>query len=525
MKRTPVTGYKVFVYKNPSKLISLKFSLSLPMASPVYIIGAGLGGSSAAIHLAMQGQEVIVLEKNQQAGGKLDEYQHEGFRFDTGPSLLTLRFILEDIFQLAGKNINDYLTLQELDPICRYFYTDGTCIDAHSDIEKMRKNMPAALHKDADVLPAYFAYSKKIYDLTAQLFLFGSIQDIRHLWNPQAWKTLFKINQIDPFRTVHQANQAWFHTPHLQQIFDRYATYNGSDPWQAPATLNQIPHVEYALKSWYVKGGIYRIAEALVNLAIECGVKFKYNTEITQILHHRKKITALRTSLNEILPAENIICNADLVYTFDKLIEGFPQKTEKLNRAEPSCSGLVFLWNMHKSWPQLAHHNILFSDNYEQEFRQIFRELKAPDDPTVYISITQKSDPTHAPEGCENWFVLVNMPWLNKADLPEQEDIQKIKNAIIQRAEKSGLGDIRPYIVSEKIISPADLKNRTYSNKGSIYGLSSNNRNAAFNRQDNRSRDLKGLYFAGGSVHPGGGMPLVLLSGKNAAKLLLQDLK
>jgi diapolycopene oxygenase len=493
------------------------------MLYDVVVIGAGLGGLSAGIALAAQGKKVCILEKNSRAGGKMDEVHLGAYRFDTGPSLMTMKFVLDTLFQSAGKKTEDYLDLIPLPIICRYFYPDGTQVDALPDVERMAAQLPEKLRADQKALLRYMEYSKRIYDLTADLFLFDSIQNPKHLLNPKAWNTLWNIRDIDAFRTVHAANTAFFSTPHLQQLFDRYATYNGSDPYQAPATLNIIPHVEYTLGSWYVKGGIYRITEALIRLAESLNIDIQYDTPVSQIQHDGKQVLGLSTQSGESIACKHVVSNADVVHTFSHLIQGFPKKTKRLQQAEPSCSGLVFLWAMNRTFPELAHHNILFSADYETEFRQIFKAGTAPTDPTVYISITAKSDPEHAPEGCENWFVLVNMPWIENGKTNTQEEIEGIRQAIFRKAKAMGLGDIEAHIVAEQIISPSDLRDKTLTNKGSIYGLSSNDRNAAFKRQDNIASELKGLYFAGGSAHPGGGMPLALLSGMNAAKWILKS--
>jgi len=491
--------------------------------SSVVIIGAGLGGLSTAISLASKGYSVTILEKNENAGGKMDETFLGEYRFDTGPSLLTMKFVLEDLFHMQGKKLENYLTISPIDPICQYFFTSGLKLNAYADIQKMIIELPESLQIEKQAIQKYLAYSKKIYDLTADLFLFDSIQNFSHLFKPKAWRTLFNLKLIDPFRTVHEANQSFFQSAELVQLFDRYATYNGSDPFQAPATLNIIPHVEYTLGSWYVKGGMYRLSEALVKLALESGVTIQYNTPVQEICIENGSVSGIRLGSGEIIETSLVVSNADVVYTHSNLIKGFPSLAKKWEQKEPSCSGLVFLWAMDNSYPELSHHNIFFSENYEQEFKQIFRERKAPKDPTIYLSITSKSDPDHAPIEKENWFILVNMPWLPNGKENSVEEINFIRQAIFKRLERAGFKNIPEQILQEKILSPSYLRSRTFSNKGSIYGLSSNHRNAAFYRQDNKSRQIKGLYFAGGSAHPGGGIPLVILSGMNAARHIEKD--
>ncbi|NBV14361.1 MAG: phytoene desaturase [Sphingobacteriia bacterium] len=492
-------------------------------SNSVIIIGSGLGGLASAITLASQGYSVRILEKNKQAGGKANEIVSDGFRFDTGPSLLTMDFVFRDIFSEAHKNIENYLSFIPIDPICKYFYPDHTIVNAWRNPEQFSQNLPENLKSEEINFKKYINYCAKIYNLTADLFLLSPLWDYRHLFKIKTWNTLINLRAIDPFRSVHQANKSFFNSTHLIQLFDRYATYNGSNPYQAPATLNIIPHVEMTLGSWYVKGGIYRLIEAFVKLATELGVIISYETEVSEIQHKNKSITGIKLSSGEYIPTNKIICNADVVFTHSHLIQPKILKAEKLAKVEPSSSGLVFLWGINKKHPELSHHNIFFSEDYKAEFDDIFIQKINPTDPTVYVSITSKSDRSHAPENGENWFVLINMPYLQKNSPDRESTIILMKQRILSKLKKQGVEILPENIITEHIISPEDLRNNTHSNAGSIYGISSNSQSAAFLRQPNRCKELRGLYFSGGSAHPGGGMPLVVLSGKHAAHLLMKD--
>ncbi len=301
------------------------------------------------------------------------------------------------------------------------------------------------------------------------------------------------------------------------QLFDRYATYNGSNPYQAPATLNIIPYVEYGLGCYYIKGGMYQLVNALKTLAQQAGVEIFTGSKVEKIIHHDRRIKGIHVS-GETIAADYVVCNADVVFAFNELIDDFDRKKEKLNRLEPSLSGLVFLWGINKQHFQLAQHNIFFSTDYELEFKQIFEDRRVPDDPTIYISITSKVDPDHAPSGCENWFVMINVPYLNEGQNWDDE-ISRMKDVIMKKLKKIGI-DFSNHIKTEKVFTPQDFYNLYSGNRGSIYGISSNKRTTAFRRPANRSRDIHGLYFAGGSTHPGGGVPLAMLSGKMCAELI-----
>jgi phytoene desaturase len=481
------------------------------------IIGAGLGGLSAAIRLAKVGFQVSLFEKNSSLGGKMNQIQHDGFRFDTGPSLLTMPFVVDELFDFAGIDRNGCLEFERIDPICRYFYPDGTRFQAKSDLVSMLEEFEEIFPEEKISYERFLNYTEKIFETTAEVFLFTPMHEIRKLINFKTLLLLFKSYRIDPFRTVNDAVENFFKDQRLVQIFNRYATYNGSNPYQAPATLNIITYVENVLGAYYIKGGMYRLIQELEKIAKQLGVHIYPETPVEKILVKDKQVSGIHIN-NELISFDYIVCNSDVVETFNHLIECEPRIQSQLQKLEPSLSGLVFLWSIRGTYEDLAHHNILFTNDYEKEFTQIFNELKPPDDPTVYISITQKSDPNHAPVDHENWFVLINMPYLtNDENWPEIT--HKIRAAIFMKLRSHGI-DIENKILSEKIITPQDFYDKYQSNRGSIYGLSSNSRNTAFTRPANRNRRLKGLYFASGSVHPGGGVPLALLSGKMVSDLI-----
>jgi phytoene desaturase len=487
------------------------------MTKRVAVIGGGLGGLSGAIYLARWGFQVDLYEQNKRLGGKMGEWQSGGFRFDTGPSLLTMPFVIKDLFESTPLDLNDTLQLVPIDPVCRTFFSDSSSLDTFVDKHKMRKAMNEFSPQNTEQFDKFLNYSKRIYDITNDLFVTHPVHELSTLSKVKTWTSMLRFWQIDPFRTVHQSTNRFFNDKRLVQLFDRYATYNGSNPFKAPATLNIIPYVEFGLGSYYIKDGMMKLVYALEKLANHLGVNIHLNSRVECIEHDNRSVQGIKIN-NEFIPYHNVLCNADVVDTFRHLIKNFAKQTRQYEKLEPSLSGLVFLWGIDRSFPQLAHHNIFFSDDYELEFRQLFDSKTAPMDPTVYLSITSKTDPNHAPERNENWFVLANMPYLTK-DQDWNQLIAQTKITILRKLEGFGL-NIHKHIVTEKQISPPDFQALYGSNKGSIYGISSNSPSMAFRRPANRFRGLKGLYFAGGSAHPGGGIPLTLLSGKMAAALL-----
>ncbi len=485
----------------------------------IAVIGAGLGGLSAAVRLANAGHLVDVYEKNSIAGGKAGILNLKGFRFDTGPSLLTMPFIISQLFDECSENIEEFLDIKQLEVICKYFFDDGTVINAFSDIEKFGNEISNNTSDKAENLKNYLNYSKKIYELTAEIFLFNSPTEIKNYFSPQGLKSILNFSKIDTMRTMHEANSVFFSDKKMIQFFDRYATYNGSNPYKAPATLNIIPHVEYNLGSYYLQDGIYSLTSALQKLALKKGVNFFFNSPIEKILHKNKVVYGIKVN-NTKKNYDVVLSNSDVNFTYKYLLDDNSAQSKKYDKLEPSLSGIVFYWGVKGNHENMNIHNILFSKNYEEEFIDIFEKKIAPKDPTIYIYISSKFKKSDAPIGFENWFVMINAPYSNGQNW--EKEICLTKERIIKSIKEKLKIDLKEKIICEKILSPVELENRTLSRYGSIYGISSNNKKAAFLRPPNKSKHYKKLYFCGGSVHPGGGIPLVILSGKIAFSLIMK---
>ncbi len=485
----------------------------------VAIIGAGLGGLSAALHLAAKDISVDIFEQGPGPGGKAGERVLGPFRFDTGPSLLTLPGVPEALFEMAGEPISRYLTLKRLDTLCRYFYPDGTWFDAHSDTDALAGEIERATGEPGDAVIRYLNHCKSIYDLAGELFLFSDFRHWTSFLNKRALKTLFNIRRIDPFRSMHQANASFFSNPKMIQFFDRYATYNGSNPYTAPATLNIIPYVEYRLGGYFFQEGIYMLPKALAALAEKNGVAIHYHSRVDEILRRGRKVTGLK--VNGISAEyDAVVSNVDAGFTFTRLLKDASGKEAKRYlKGEASSSATVFYWGMRGRERRLGSHNILFSSDYKKEFDDLFRHGVCPEDPTLYIHISSRYKNKDAPTGYENWFVMVNSPAIDgRNHYPGTDNMR----GIVKKKISSILGvDVSSRIVCEEVLTPSGIERQTGSLNGSLYGISSNSRNAAFIRQAARSQDFDGLYFCGGSVHPGGGIPLVLLSGKHATDRLV----
>jgi len=476
------------------------------------IIGAGIAGIATAIRLAVKGYLVDVFEANSYPGGKLSEFEQDGFRFDAGPSLFTMPHYVDELFALAGKNPRDFFNYEQLDVVCRYFYEDGTSLNAYADQERFAAEVSQQTAEPVNSVKKYLKNSANIYSITNHVFLERSLHRLKTYLQWDTVRSVFRFPQIDAFRAMHTANQRFFQDKRLTQFYDRYATYNGSNPYTAPATLNVIPHLEQHYGAYFPHGGIYSIVSSLVKLAESLGVKFHYNALVEEIVLEKQIAKAIKIK-GELIPADIIVSNMDVWFTYHKLLKQHPHLfPKKILRQERSSSALIFYWGIKRQFAQLNLHNIFFSKDYKAEFDHIWQQKDIYHDPTIYVNISSKYKPDDAPQDCENWFTMINVPANTGQDW--ESLISTARQNIITKLSRLLGEDINPLILSESILDPRSIESKTSSYQGSLYGTSSNSQFAAFLRHANRSSAIKNLYFCGGSVHPGGGIPLCLLSAK-----------
>ncbi|MDZ4742243.1 MAG: phytoene desaturase family protein [Verrucomicrobiota bacterium] len=480
------------------------------MSGKCVIIGGGLGGLASAIRLAHAGMKVTLLEKNATLGGKAGVFCKDGFTWDSGPSLLTMPGVLRELFDDVGHDLDESLTLHRIDPVCRYFWSDGTVIDEDK-----------SFFQRPDVL-RFMDYAEKIYKLSGEAFLrHPPSQFYKAFLNPRNLLLLPHLPKVMTLKSVDQVVRKYFHDPHLRQLFDRFATYNGSDPYRAPATFNIIPYVEDKFGAWYPEGGIVQLSRVLERLAGEFGVEIRTECPVIGISPSGVKYQSGGKTLIE--SADTIICNADVIYAHDKLLntEKARKAVEKMNDKELSCSGYILFLGVNRRYPQISHHNIFFSDDYEREFRHIFKRFKLPEDMTIYISATSRTNEQNAPPGCDNYFVLINSPITKMIN--DKNYLENLyPQMVIRRLEKMGLEDLGQTIVSKTVFTSYDFRSRDNASGGSLYGHASNNPMSALFRPSIRSSVQDNLYFVGGTTHPGGGIPLVLLSAKMACDMILK---
>ncbi|MBV8901367.1 MAG: phytoene desaturase [Verrucomicrobia bacterium] len=477
----------------------------------VAVIGAGLGGLSAAALLARGGLQVTVFEKGCRAGGKMNVFAANGFTWDTGPSLVTMPHVLRGLWRKLGRDFDRDLQLIRLEPSCRYFWPDQHRVDEDE-----------AFWQRPD-LTRLLRHAAGIYDVSAEAFLEHRLED---WWKQLHWKNLPKLRHLPKVadrRTLAQLAADYFADKRLRQYLGRFATYNGSSPYRAPAAFSIIPYVQRQFGSWYVKGGLYRIADALAQICREEGARFEFGTEIFRVQPNGRGFT-LATAGGTVLGCDLVICNQDVLSADAQLFPPPFRTGYASQRRDLAVSGFAMLLGVRGNHPGLLHHNVFFSDDYETEFRQIFDQRTPPAPPTIYVAIDSKTEPERAPAGHENWFVLVNVPAFRGPDQGKRWEraSETYGNLILRRLSAFGFDGLENRVVDRHYLSPLDFARRFNAFGGSLYGFASHGLFSAFRRPPLQSRRLPNLWFVGGSTHPGGGIPLSLLSGRIVAEEVLR---
>jgi phytoene desaturase len=481
------------------------------------IIGAGVAGLATSIRLACQGYQVQVFEKNAFPGGKLHHFEQDGFHFDAGPSLFTRPQLIEELFTLAGEPIEEYFSYERLPVSCNYFYEDGSHLIAYADRNQLAHELAEKHGEKEETVIDYLNNAAGLFDKVGNIFLEHSLHDGTVFREASVSSAIRATRWQHLFGSMHRLNANAFNNPKTTQLFDRYATYNGSNPYKAPGMLSMIAHLEHNEGSFYPKGGMISITRALHRLAEKKGVRFHFNSVVSRIEQNNGQTVGIVTN-DQFYPAEVVVSNVDVYFTYLRLLQQ-PQQAKKILKQERSSSAMIFYWGIRQSFPQLSLHNIFFSGDYEKEFDHLFRLKTLHDDPTVYINITSKCEPgVQAPEGMENWFVMINVP-ANVGQNWEQYR-EESRTRIIEKLSRLLKTDIEPLIHTERVADPVSIESLTDSYQGSLYGTSSNSQFAAFLRHANFSKQISNLYFVGGSVHPGGGIPLCLSSAAITAKVI-----
>jgi len=487
----------------------------------VIVIGGGMGGMAAAIGLAARGARVTLLEKNARIGGKLNVWERDGFLFDTGPHVLTMLWALEEVFAAGGRRLGDALDLVRLPAVCRYHFEGGDTLDASADPAEAARAVARFAPGDEVGFRDFLSYARRVSEATTDPFLrqdFGA--SVRGVPSPAQWGQLGAFLALKPWRTLRDVVRAHFGDPRLRQVFELYALYSGSHPARASGIFATVADVQWREGTYYVRGGLYALADALRETAEALGVTVRTDAEVTEILVRAGRARGVVTASGARLQAGAVVCNADCLRALTALVPPAARRrwtAARVAALEPSTSAFLLLLGIEGEFPALAHHNSFLAQDGEAEFSAIFDDRRPADDPTVGVACQSVSDPTKAPPGCSNLFVMTNPPALG-GPFDWAREAPRYREIVLAKLERMGLTDLRRRIRVEQMWTPLDLQSRYHAHRGAIYGLSSNGWRQGFLRPPQVSPDVRGLYFVGGSTHPGGGLPLCALSGTNVAK-------
>jgi len=499
-------------------------------ALPIGIVGGGLGGLAAAVTLAGRGHKVILFEANDWVGGKAALLEEAGFRFDMGPTILTLPRILRRVFAEAGRDMDKELTLVRLDPQWRCFFEDGHILDLREDVDAMAAELER-FAPGSDAAAGYrrfIAKSERLHAISESFFFWKSVGGLGDTLDLKANMSLKAIQDVMALRlgtTLGGIVREHLKDRRIAQMVDHFVQYVGSNPFAAPAVLASIAHMQVDDGVWYPIGGTRAVPAALERVARELGVDIRTGTPVAGLIDEGGRIKGVRTAKGDVVPVAAAVSNMDSVRTYRELVDG-PRKG-RLDRGggpEPACSGVVLYLGLDKAYQHLAHHSFLFSRDAEEEFHHIYERGEPAPDPTAYLAAPARTEPGVAPMGGEALYVLVHTPYL-RPHHDWRDMLPKYRRVILDKLKRTGgMPDIEDRIVVERHLTPQDIHDRYRVLNGAIYGLASHGRFLGAFKPANRRADMPGLYLAGGAAHPGPGMPMVLMSGWIAADSLHSDM-
>ena len=482
------------------------------------VIGAGIGGLAAAIALGAAGKRVLVLEAADRPGGKAGVATIDGVEVDTGPSVLTLPHVFDELLALAGMRLHDEVRLSAPSPSFRYLYPDGVVLDVHPDLGRTLDGVREALDlRAASELERFLDYTERIWRAAAPAFVLGDAPSVGRLF-AGGLGTLAALAHIDPLRSMRQAIRARVRSPHLRSLLLRYATYNGSDARRAPATLSCIAHVELALGGFGVEGGMHELVRALVRAVTRLGGEIRCESPVRSIELAAGRVRGVVLANGEQLRSELVVANAEASFVAEALLP--PGTRHGICLDEPrSMSGYTAIVKAERREAPRVAHTVLFPDDYEAEHADIFDRERPPEEPTVYLCAEEACHRRRGWKAHEPVFVMANAPAEPRAGARDEAAWHALRERVMGRLIEAGLVASDDAIVWER--TPRDLAERFPGSRGALYGAASNGRAAAFRRPPNALPAVRGLFLASGSAHPGGGMPLAALSGRAAARAAL----
>lgn len=492
--------------------------------NPVIIAGAGMAGLAAAVRLRAAGLPTLLVDRNPLPGGKLNLVESGGYRFDTGPSLLTMPEVFDELFEAVGLTFRDELPIVRLHPYCRYFFADGSMFETSDSMEAMSRMLLSHSPADVDGFFSFLAKAARWYRISAESVIYGPALDWKNFGRSELDPISFF--RMRPFQQLNKAIESLFSDEKIRRVARLLALYTGCSPYRAPAIFTLIPFLEFGLGRWYVKGGLYKIVERLIARYRELGGEFLAGTSVDEIVFEGGRAARARLSDGSIREGAHFVVNADVQTassTFLSSAPGAAAMCKRLRRLTPSSSAFVMMIGARVRPSELIHHNILFSADEQKEWREVFDQGRPPEDPTIYLNHPSYSDSSLAPPGRAALFAMVNVP----ADRPEVWDWpaegERYGERVLESIERRILPGLRGSIDELHRLTPPDFRERTYADRGSLYGSAPETLRAMLQRPRNREGGFEGVTFAGGTTHPGGGLPLAALSGKLAANLLLGE--
>lgn len=484
----------------------------------VLIIGAGLGGLAAGVKLQANGFDVTIIEANDHAGGKMMPVELEGYSFDFGPNTITMPKVFEEVLSYSN-NMELSLPFIKLTDHTKNVFSDGNEFIQSTNREKMMEQFSQMDQHAANNYKDYLEEVERLYTLGEKSFFYRTFSSWKDYLDPSLSKALLQVRPLENLDSFHSK---YFLKEDIRNVFNRYATYIGSSPYKAPATFGLIGHLEMTEGVYYVKGGNTLIAQKFAEAFTSLGGELRLNTKVNEIEIYKGKAYGIKTSEEARMSGDIVIINGDYVTATQHLIKekDRPRTPNKeLNSYEPSVSAFVIMVGLKTFQPSVHHHHVFYPKDYKQEFKDIFTHKKFPMDPTIYISHSAATDPERTKGS--NLFILVNAPAVEKV---EQKEIERYKEKIYDKLEAHGI-PIRKEMEVEKVITPVDIGKKFFANRGALYGISAHAKKDAFLRPINRSKDIKNVYYVGGTTHPGGGSPMVTISGLNVAEAIIQRFK